>query len=167
MLKDVLVNVSVWLALAGWFAGSMARTLHHRLPNTAAEAVYRIAWLFGSILIVIHILASYGLVHGWSHAAAVQATALESEQVTGIRAGWGVYVNFLFAFVWFCYSLAMVMRRRRWPGVDSAVFWFTLLIVFSATIVFETGVVRLLSMAGFTCLAIISVWPTQTDVDAA
>ncbi len=116
-------------------------------------------------MIALHILASYGLANSWSHAAAIEATADESERVTGIRAGWGVYVNFVFATVWMGYSAAMTTRKRRWPAVDQAVFWFTAAIVFSATIVFEAGAVRWLSIAGFTGLIISTLWSRQSPAD--
>lgn len=153
MFSDWLVFVPVWLALAGWFAGSFARAVGPRGGGERTEAVYRFAWLFGAIMIVVHIIASYGLVHGWSHTAAVEATAEESERVTGIEAGWGVYVNFAFAVVWLGYSLAMVLGRRRWPRIDLGVFCFTTMIVFSATVIFEAGAVRWLSVIGFALLA--------------
>jgi len=88
MLRDLLVYVPVWLALAGWFAGSFARTVGTRGGGERAESVYRFAWLFGAAMIVVHIIASYWVVYGWSHTAAVEATAEETERVTGIRAGW-------------------------------------------------------------------------------
>ncbi|EMI20688.1 putative membrane protein [Rhodopirellula maiorica SM1] len=158
MLSDFLIDVPVWLALVGWFVGSFARGRSMQDSGGMWETVYRYAWLFGSLMIALHVLASYGVAHGWSHAAAIEAIADESERVTGIRAGWGVYVNFAFATVWIGYSVAMVIRRRRWPGVDQAVFWFTAAIVVSATIVFETGAVRWLSVAGFIGLIISYFW---------
>lgn len=165
MISDFLIYVPVWLALVGWFVGSFARGRGVKDSGGMRDAVYGYAWLLGSLMIAIHILASYGLAHGWSHAAAIEATADESERVTGIRAGWGVYVNFVFAAVWMGYSIAMTTRKRRWPAVDQAVFWFTAAIVFSATIVFEAGAVRWLSIAGFTGLIISSLWPRQSPAD--
>lgn len=145
MLSDSAIYVPVWLALVSWFVGSFARVPKAQDPGGKHNAIYRFSWLFGSVMIAFHILASYGIAHGWSHAAAVEATAVESEQVTGIRAGWGVYVNFAFVAVWMGYSITMVSSRRRWPGIDQAVFWFTAAIIVSATIVFESGAVRSLS----------------------
>ena len=152
MLSDIPVYVSVWLALAGWFAGSGCRALGHRDRGGMTEALYRHAWLFGSVMIVLHIIASYAITYQWNHAAAVQATAEESQRVTGIRAGWGVYVNFAFAAIWLGYSMAMTRVGRRLPGFDPAVFWFTAAIVFSATVIFEAGAIRSLSLGGFALL---------------
>ncbi|WP_182865913.1 hypothetical protein [Stieleria mannarensis] len=156
------MTVPVWLALAGWFVGSFARRRDAGVGNPTWQTVYCFAWLFGSVMIAFHILASYGLAYGWSHEAAIEATAEESEQVTGIRAGWGVYVNFAFAAVWLGYSTAMAISGRRWPGIDPIVFWFTAAIIVSATIVFETGAVRWISVAGIIGL-MISIFLPRTS----
>ncbi|WP_372721454.1 hypothetical protein [Novipirellula sp.] len=165
MIRDFFICVPVWLALVGWFVGSFARGRGVQDSGGMRDTVYGYAWLLGSLMIVLHILASYGLAYSWSHAAAIEATADESERVTGIRAGWGVYVNFLFAAVWMGYSIAMTTRKRRWPAVDHAVFWFTAAIIVSATIVFEAGAVRWLSIAAFTGLIISTLWPRQSPAD--
>ncbi|MEM9586478.1 MAG: hypothetical protein AAGA03_04290 [Planctomycetota bacterium] len=65
MLGDLLVFVSVWLALAGWFLGSLARVRGAGDPKGMRETIYRFAWLLGSMMIAIHILGSYALVHHW------------------------------------------------------------------------------------------------------
>lgn len=155
MLQDASVYVPVWLAVAGWFFGSVCRVVDRRTAGDTTEALYRVAWLLGAAMIVLHIIASYGITYKWSHAAAVRATAEESERVTGIRAGWGVYVNFAFAAIWLAYSIAMVRARRRLPRLDPAVFGFTAVIVFSATVVFETGAVRWLAIGGFALLIVV------------
>lgn len=159
--SDIFIYVPVWLALVAWFAGALARARRHR---DSAETLYRVAWLFGGAMIIIHILTSYGLAHGWSHSEAIRATAKESERVTGIRAGWGVYVNFAFAVVWFGYSLVMVIAGRRFHRIDPVIFWFTAAIVFAATVVFETGAVRGMSLAGFVLLAVWSHRRTSSQL---
>ena len=165
MLSDSAIYVPVWLALVGWFIGSFARAHNAQCPGGQHDAIYRFSWLFGSVMVALHILTSYGIAHGWSHAAAVEATAVESEKVTGIRAGWGVYVNFAFVVVWMGYSIAMVSGGRRWPGIDQAVFWFTAAIIVSATIVFESGAVRWIATAGLICLLVMSLWPRLSVAD--
>ena len=51
------------------------------------ERLYQTSWLAGSLSMMIHIVGSYGVVHDWSHAAAIEATRQESLAVTGIAAG--------------------------------------------------------------------------------
>ncbi|MCO8125097.1 hypothetical protein NHH03_25400 [Stieleria sp. TO1_6] len=166
MIEQLLVFVTVWCAVGCWLGGAVAR--HVAIDNDAAsqravsriasaQSVYAWTWLIGALCVCVHIAASYGYVHHWDHAAALQATAIESQRVTGISAAWGVYVNFAFAMIWLFYSAAMLRLRRRLAGWDTAVFLFTGGIVLMASVVFESGTVRWMSLAGFAVLAVISL----------
>ncbi len=159
MLETLLIRASVWLVLVCWFTGAMLRTVAGR--SGPSGRWYPRIWFVGAALLVVHITASYGWVHRWSHSAALRATADQSEQVTGIRAPWGVYVNFLFSALWLVYSGLLAWRGPvvsygTWRDrFDRTFFWFSCAIVFSATVVFEAGPIRWLSAAGFLTLAII------------
>ncbi|WP_145384381.1 hypothetical protein [Stieleria neptunia] len=123
----------------------------------AVEAAYGWLWLVGSLLLCIHIAASYGFVHQWSHRDAIEVTARESFRVTGIRAGWGVYVNFLFAMSWLCYSIALVTTGRREKVIDRTLYVFLATILGCATVVFEAGVIRYIALAAFIALVVLHV----------
>ena len=146
----LFVFIPVWLAVAAWFVGAFARGF----DRSWSTRIYAWAWWSGSIAMVVHIVGSYGLVHDWSHAQAVLQTAEESERVTGIRAGWGIYVNFCFAVVWMLYSIGLIRRGVTRVDLDQIVFWSTAAIVFMATVVFEDGPVRWAATVGFVSLAI-------------
>ena len=103
-------------------------------------------WLAGVGLLIIHIVASYGYAYGWSHRAAIQATAEDAFQTTGIRAGWGVYVNILFAAIWLFYSFEILRHGIRNETVDKSIYVFSLAMFACATIVFETGIIRYLAI---------------------
>jgi hypothetical protein len=152
----LLVRVSVWLAMLMWFAGAWFRATSSAVPNqlaTPGERAYHWLWLWSGLATWVHVLASYGFVHGWDHQAVLRQTAEESFQVTGIRADWGVYVNFLYATVLSIYSVVMVGLGRRVRGVDGWVYGFTAFIVFNATVVFKGGWLRLL--AGMASLTVV------------
>ncbi|MDV6032944.1 MAG: hypothetical protein F9B45_23230 [Phycisphaera sp. RhM] len=166
MLEFLFVRVSVWLACVAWFAGAFCRLLSARQGKVPAalparprtvEAAYGWLWLAGSMFMLIHIAASYGLVHHWSHRDAIEVTARESFRVTGIRVGWGVYVNFLFAMAWLGYSIALVAARRRDKVIDRSVYVFLAIILGFATVVFEEGVIRYAALAAFTALSVLHV----------
>ncbi len=166
MLEFLLVRVSVWLACVAWFAGAFCRLLsarqaqaHAALPThpRGVEAAYGWLWLAGSMFMTIHIAASYGFVHHWSHRDAIEVTARESFRVTGIRAGWGVYVNFLFAIAWLSYSMALVAKRYRNKRIDRSVYIFLAIILGFATVVFEAGVIRYAALAAFIALSVLHV----------
>jgi hypothetical protein len=161
VLEFFLVRVSVWLACIAWFTGSGCRLLatnnEPESPGSQANAIscrslYGWSWLAGACLSLIHIAASYGFVYHWSHAAAIEATAIDSFQTTGVRAGWGVYVNFLFAAIWLSYSVAILTGKERIRTVDVSVYVFTAAILACATILFEAGIIRYLAAVGFLAL---------------
>ena len=163
MFEILLVRVSVWLASIAWFIGAVCRQRASKSsttksdsshPRETLEKIYRWSWLVGSLFMFVHIISSYGFVHHWSHQAAVLHTADVSFETTGIRAGWGVYVNFLFALLWLIYSSTMIFAARRIPIIDLVVFVFLAVIIACATIVFETGVIRLVALAAALFLVI-------------
>lgn len=103
---------------------------------------------------VIHIVSSYALEHNWSHHAALQFTGDQSEAVTGLRAEWGLYVNFAFVIVWLVVAFRMMANQSVSRSAATFAHGFLALIVFFATIVFEGGYVRSAAIIGFTALAI-------------
>ncbi|SRR6056297_1326020 len=164
MPEFLLVRVSVWLACVAWFIGALCRLSPPRLKNdstvsshslTKSEATFAWSWFVGAALLSIHIMASYAFVYHWNHHAALAATAEDSFRVTGVRASWGVYVNFAFAAIWLCYSLACLTGKRRRGWFDSAIYLFLACIVACATILFEVGAVRwTATIAAFILLAL-------------
>src|SRR5829696_6401898 len=90
--------LTAWLALLLFVVGQTGRsfTPHGRPPPQWAW------WSFttGLLLAVFHTVVSFAVVHDWSHAHAVRSTALQTQEVYGIDAGWGVYVNYVFLAVW-------------------------------------------------------------------
>ncbi|WP_417377307.1 hypothetical protein [Gimesia maris] len=120
-------------------------------------AFYAWAWMIGVCLLSVHIAASYGFVYHWSHRASIEAAANDSFQTTGVRAGWGVYVNFFFAAIWLCYSVEMLTHGVRHRTIDKIIYVFTAAILASATILFETGTIRYLSVLGFLVLIALHV----------
>lgn len=144
-IRIFTVLLPVWLSMACWFAG-----LSFRISRRGD--LYAGCWLIGAIFMIVHILGSYGVVHQWSHAAAIEATRVDSLRTTGIEAGWGVYVNLVFTTVWMAFSLVKLMRCKVGEFVERLVIGFGGLLVFSATVVFETGWIRWTSLLGFAVL---------------
>jgi hypothetical protein len=148
MLQSFLVYGSAWLAAGCWFAGLWAR----RGSGPVESRSYARLWTIGAIVLLLHVAASYLLVHDGSHAAAVAATADQSWRVTGIRAGWGIYLNWLCAVLWLGASIRSLGRGGRpWPG-EAWVIGFTGFMMFNATVVFASGTPRWLAAACFLLL---------------
>lgn len=103
-------------------------------PGAADAGRLRALWTLGCALLWVHTAIAFHAGHGWSHAAAWEHT----EQLGGY--GDGVFVNYLFALVWFAdavwawVSLESYLGRPRW--VTWALHGFFLFIVFNAAVVF-------------------------------
>ncbi len=145
------ILIPVWVATVAWFIGAAAQFF----DGNKAARIFAWSWLLGSLAMWLHILGSYAIAYHWSHTEALLATAEESERVTGIRAAWGVYVNFCFASAWTLYSIRLTSGGTWNRVIDWLIYAFTTGIVLMATVVFETGVVRVASSLGFAILGLL------------
>ena len=154
------VNLTADLAIAAyglamWFALS-PQANRYTLPTTVSHGPFFLSNTFYSVsvaLMFVHVLLAYAISHHWSHQAAMEHAAVETEQTLGFEFAPGLYVNFVFLAVFIVDS---VWRWRvknphvRKPlnaarGIDS----FILFIFLMATLVFEAGPIRLFSAVGF------------------
>lgn len=149
-----LVKVSIWCACGLWFVGAYARSLPRSTSKASFERAYRWSWFGAGLSTWVHIVASYGLVHGWNHESVLKQTGDESFAVVGFRVPWGVYANFVFAAVLLGYSVAMIRTQARITRIDSWVHLFLAFIVFNAMIVFKTGPIRWAGLIAFTLLVV-------------
>ncbi|HEY7475942.1 MAG TPA: hypothetical protein VH679_13070 [Vicinamibacterales bacterium] len=140
---SVALYSSIWGALALFVLAQHGRR-HAPAPQWAAAAD-----TIGLVLCLLHIVLAMGVVHHWSHAAAVRATAAQTAAVYGLNWGGGVYVNYLFVLVW---TLdAWLSRRRDWlsdapPGRWAIRFFYAVVIV-NAAVVFARGSMRMAGLA--------------------
>lgn len=108
--------------------------------------VLRGLWTVGCVLLVAHIVAAFHYYHAWDHAAAIEATALQTEQAIGRSFGGGIYFNYVFAGVWLgevtLWWLAPPAFERRPRWLAWLVQGFMAFMVFNAVIVFEAGAMR-------------------------
>ena len=117
-----------------------------------------VVYALGAAIMAVHIVCSYGIAHHWSHQAALDHTASETEAVVGIAVPHGVYVNFLFLVlyigntIWRYRAGGSKVRRPKWWAWTIDLFLDA--IVLMATVVFETSWIRWV-MIGF-LLAIIT-----------
>jgi hypothetical protein len=149
----LLVRLSIWIACGLWFIGAWCRIVSSSHGNARTERVYRWTWFGAGVFTWVHVFSSYGLVHDWSHAAVLEQTGDDSYAVVGFRVPWGVYVNFLFAGILSGYSGWMIRKRGRVYGLDRLVYLFLAFIVFNALVVFKTGTIRWIGLAGFGLVA--------------
>jgi hypothetical protein len=113
--------------------------------------VSRWLWTWAWLSYVIHVVCAFHFFHHWSHADAVRHTA----EVSGF--GPGIYASYFFTLIWGIdvaawWSLPRwYARRASW--IDCMLHAFMLFMVFNATVVFETGLIRWAGVALFAELA--------------
>lgn len=152
-----LTRGTVWLALAIYVAGEMVKAAKRGHEwRTAAR------WLnsVGCAAFFAHVACAFHFYHAWSHSAAYANTARQTAELFGWNWGGGLYVNYLFAFVWLSevvWSWANpnhYLQRPKW--VTWTVRGFFLFMIFNGAVVFARGAVRWI---GFVlCLTLVRCW---------
>lgn len=117
----------------------------------------RLAWTAGCTLYLCHVAFAFHFYHRWSHAAAYEATRAETQRVVGLNWGGGLYFNYAFTVLWLGDVLWWwwVGDRRyvsRPRAVTGAVHGIFALMALNATVVFETGPLR---VAGLVAAAVL------------
>lgn len=156
---EFLTRLTIWIAVAGYFAGAICYALARGRPRWDSFA--RLAWTVGCAGLLAHVACAFHVHHGWSHGAAYRDTARQTAEVFRLDWGGGLYVNYALAALWVAdvgwwwWRGLGAYRRRPWP-LAAAWHAFLLFIVFNATVVFEGGFVRRAGLC--LCLALVFVW---------
>ncbi|MDX1946086.1 MAG: hypothetical protein SFU86_11870 [Pirellulaceae bacterium] len=158
MLGVLLTKWTIRLALAcfvaylgGWLV----------LTGPRWRQVSRWLWTIGCGLFLIHVACAFQFYHHWSHAAAWESTARETEELLGVSFGDGIYFSYVFAVVWVVDMLGLWLagaaakpsfRRTALGWLRGAALAFLLFIAFNGAIVFEGGPTRWFGIVA--CLAL-------------
>jgi hypothetical protein len=147
MLGHELTIWTIRLALVCYVvyvAGSIA-TLSCRCATWSA--ISRWIWTAGCGLFVLHVLAAFAFYHHWSHAAAWETTAAETDAMLGVRFGDGIYFSYVFLVLWVTDVAVMWWLAARpsvaamWPAawLRCCIHAYLFFIAFNGAIVFESG----------------------------
>lgn len=127
--------ISYLLAVVCWVTG-------RRGPR------YRWLWTGGCVMLLAHAIFAFHFYLGWSHGAAVQETARQTEEMLGFRFGPGIWFSYFLVLVWIV-DVVLLWRNRGselesawWKWFTNAVHAYAFFILFNGTVVFEEGVVR-------------------------
>ena len=175
-----MVNLAIWISLVFYASAVVVSFLV--TDDMKQLKIYRILWILGCVFALLHVFCAFQFVHYWDHQVAVQHTILETERVTGFKFEYGIYFNYLFLLVWIvdCVKLRNVRpqktnsnRKAGEPEESGAThsIWsrfvhiYMLLIIISATIIFEDGPIRYISLITLALLALIFCFFTQMESD--
>jgi hypothetical protein len=133
---------TIWIALLLYCAGEFGRRRGHAEGSAVPWAWW--AFVAGALLCAVHIGIAMKAAHGWSHEAAIAATARQTLAVYGVNWGGGVFLNYAFVAVW----LFEAWRWRRRADRDArAITWMTraffLVMILNGAVIFAAGTRRI------------------------
>lgn len=157
-LEVAVTKWTIWLALLGYAGGAASLLLARHHSKWARLA--RTAWTLGCLAYLGHVYGAFQFYHGWSHASAFEETARQTRETVGWEVGEGLFVSYFFTLAWltdvtwwWLAGAENYLRRPRLLTIAWQAFFF--FIVFNATVVFESGVVRWLGLVLCTGLAVL------------
>jgi hypothetical protein len=146
---ESLMRWTVRLAVAGYLFRIwllLRRPSRSRVPAPAECWAWTVGWLSYAA----HVLLAFHFIHDWSHLDAVEHTARETERMTGIRRGEGIWVNYAFTVIWLAdvvrLWLAHLRGRSTWRRLDIVLQAFFAFIFLNATVVFGSNAYRWLAI---------------------
>ena len=137
---NIALYATIWLSVLLFVAGEAGKRAARRgQPLRGAWLL----WAAGAFLCAVHMILAMGVRHDWSHQAAIESTARQTQAVYGINWGGGVYINYAFLALW----IAEVMWWRASPGRylsrPASTTWivrsFYLIVLLNAAVVFASG----------------------------
>lgn len=159
---ELLIRWTIRLAMTAYATVLATAILSRRAPATTGAG--RWLWTIGCGLFIVHVLAAFAFVHGWSHAQAFADTQAKTLAAIGVAFGWGIYVNHLFALAWtgdVIWSWAAPQSYRSRPAwVVGGLHGFLLFIAANGLMVFKSGATRWVSAAAGAALLGLWIWKT-------
>jgi hypothetical protein len=154
------VFATVWVSLLLFAAGEVGKRRVRGSGGMHRAAGFWAASAAGAALMIVHMLIAMGAVHGWSHRAAIEATAAQTRAVFGLDWGGGVFVNYAFLAVWIAELGAWRAAPGRYARWSPAIVWplraFNLVVIANAAIVFAAGWRRLAGAA--LTAGLVAIW---------
>lgn len=151
-MEGLIIAWTIRLSLLCFFSSLLGWAL--ATGSRAQTPTLRIIWTIGFALFSAHVIAAFHFHHHWSHQAAVDETARQTEELMGFRFGLGVYFNYLFMIIWGADVawtwFSAKLPAFRWPRLV----WlgYLVFIAFNGTAVFETGWLRAAGIAALVLL---------------
>jgi hypothetical protein len=134
--KASLLIATSWAAL-GCYAWSLTRLA---LDPAASPAARRI-WTAGCVCFFAHMVLAFDVAYDWSHDTAIADIAAQSESISGVRAPWGLFINYAFGLIWLLdlawwWRVGDLAYRRRPVWSHWLVHGFFLFMLFNGGFVF-------------------------------
>ena len=156
---QLITRWTVRLALSCYLYCLAAVLLRGRTENAQGDRTVRVIWTLGCGIFVAHVIAAFAYYHHFSHQAAYDDTAKQTEELIGFAFGGGIYFSYLFLVLWVgdaAWRWISPASRPAW--LDWPLHAYMFFIAFNGAIVFEGGVSRVAGIVGCVLLLGIVFW---------
>ncbi|MFM7059312.1 MAG: hypothetical protein ACKO2P_20550 [Planctomycetota bacterium] len=141
-----VVSWTVRLALLCYTAATVISLLQPVSGQRTRTRIVRPLWTAGALLFLAHVAAAFHFEHHWSHAAAIQSTAVQTEQLIGVAFGEGLWFSYLFVLLWTVDVAWSWIHADSWqnrtPAITVALHAWLFFIAFNGAVIFESGPTR-------------------------
>lgn len=145
-LGPLAVDATAWLALLLYpavFFGSAGDGLAGRLP-------FRLFTL-GAAVFTAHVVLAFVVHYQISHQVALEEVARQTESLTGVSTGFGLYLNYLFSALWILEAswwwASPATYAARPVALTAAIHGFFLFMIVNGAVVFVPWPRRALGLA--------------------
>ena len=150
-IRLALAAYALWLAV--WLVG------RGKSSSGGETTAARVLYTAGCGLFLVHVACAFHFYHHWSHRAAFDDTARQTEEMLGVAFGEGIYFSYLFAALWVADVVWMWLAPRRQPAwLTAALQLYLAFIALNGAVVFEAGVTRWVGIPVAVVLGSLAVW---------
>ena len=153
-IRTTLVYTTAWFAIFLYLWTTVRLALERR-----ATPRPRFLWSAGCLFFLVHVAGAFDVFHGWSHDSAYKQTMQDTMNLTGVRTGVGIYLNYIFTLLWLIdmiwwWVVGDERYRKRHKVVFGVIHFYFLFMIFNGAYVFvDDGWLRWmglgLSIGGF------------------
>jgi hypothetical protein len=139
--------VSLWAIRIAMAVLALGYTIQFRTGMRNSDLL-AVLWSIGAAFATFHTLTALHAFHAGSLNEAIESTARRTEELFGVRVGWGVYVNYLFVALWWIDAFwRLRFRASNYRPIEIAIDLFLIAISFFGAVVFATGPIRYLGIS--------------------
>ena len=144
----MIVFWTIAAAIGCWATGELAR----------GAPPARFIWAAGAAFAIVHSIAAFGVFHAWSHDAAYMATAQQTEALTGLAWGGGLFINYAFLVIWAADAVWWCASPRTYETrsaiISGLIRGFLFFMFFNGAIVFADGWMRVLGLVAVSAVGV-------------
>ena len=147
-MGEWLTKFPIWLVIACY--GVVVATA--AIARNRCFPLRRFAWWLGGLAFVLHVVLAFSIFYGWDWAVAWQQTAEQAEEFSGVRAGWGLWLNFAFGIAWVVLAWRELRSTERGrPWIDRVLHGFVFFMVVMGGVAFAPMPARVFTTAVLVC----------------